>query len=66
MIKVAINGPQWLMKQYDWAEIHYALAHECLEDKYAINFYRDSVKTVILDNGADELGEVCEVTIIYV
>lgn len=55
-IKVAINGPQWLMKRYNWGDIHYALAHECIDDNESIYFYRYSKKTVILDNGADELG----------
>jgi len=57
MIKIAVNGPIALMKKYDWADIHYALAHECLVSQESVEFYRDSSKFVILDNGADELGE---------
>jgi hypothetical protein len=45
------------MKQFDWGHDHYALAHECLGNDDLIEFYATSIKPVILDNGADELGE---------
>ena len=56
-MRLAFNGPLELMRQFDWGHDHYALAHECLKDPKLVKFYAKSDKTVILDNGADEIKE---------
>lgn len=55
-MKIAFNGPKSLQKDFDVGDIHYALAHECLARREECDFYRNSSKPVILDNGADEIG----------
>lgn len=56
-MRLAFNGPIELLKRFDWGHDHYALAHECLKSDSLVEFYAKSEKTVILDNGADEIGE---------